>query len=187
MALTYADALQYPVSGKRVFASQYFLKRMFDWTLSGGLYYGPLVDELRMQSMTEREPDGDAVEMQEAASTAALLALDTSTVGGWYWDFAAELVWVKAKSGSTPFQNKYVASVNYPVSVYGGELDGEAHDPCLSRAPSTTQQGGEILDGRVARIGAGSTVLRNTDALIIEQGLEPDGQIVVQRVLEVLK
>ena len=189
MTLTYAEGLEFTSSEKVVFADLVFFQRRFDWTLvSGTTYDSTFPDELRMVSMTERDTrDGDAVTMQEAASLVALNALDTSTVGGWFWDLAALKLYAKPKATTSIFDNMYLAEVQYPVSIRLNESEGDAYCPVMSTAPTTTQQGSEVLDGRVARIGAGSTSLQNVENFIIAQGLEPDGRITIKRAIGVTR
>jgi hypothetical protein len=181
---TFADGLQETNSRKLVFTRLTHRKELFDWTLSGSVYYGPMIDPMRLVGVNE-----DDVEATETASLSALNALDTSTVGGWWYDWENELVYVKPKSGTTAFDHLWIGSVELRLSRDGDELDDEVFDGRVSDVPSLTLRTNEVFDGKVAEIGAGNIRIANTseDGLnfYMSLGIEPDGLAQVVEQLEI--
>ena len=85
-----------------------------------------------------------------------------SNAGSWYWDRAAQLLWVRPVSGSI-FANVVQAFVKFYVSNPTAKtLNDRFYDPRLVSAPALSQRI-EAMFGDVAQIGGGSLVLANVD------------------------
>ena len=173
---TFAEALENPSSQKKVFARMKLKMEMFAWVLAGsplpGIWYTPVSNITDVISSNE-----DEVAMTETVSLVALDALDTSSVGGFFYDFGAGRIYVKPKteSGTDVYSFLYIATVLLAYSKHGGEYLGLPHDSVVTKVPRVNLRVGEVFTGKVAQIGGGSINMQNTDNLFVRNDVEIDG------------
>jgi hypothetical protein len=186
MALSLENALNNTSSKKLVFTKCQFRKELTGWIEAGSTYpdiwYEAIADIVDVVSCNE-----DEVAMTEKSSLSALAAQDTSTVGAFFWDALAGLLYVKpkAESGTDVFSFLYVALVLLTFSKDGDDYGGLPYEARLSETPKAKLKVSEIFDGKVTPASTGNVKAQNTDRLFCRRDIEIDGEIELITAIEV--
>lgn len=165
---TFQTGRESPASRKLVFSQLTLRKWFFGWTESGSLFF-----QDTQQEVTAVNENGAAMESQ--VSLVALNAYDPAAVGGFFWDQDAALLYVKPITGTTAFENFYVASLEVIVSTEGSAYNGTLRKAKILSKPGQNIKTSNLFDGKLARIATGTIALENTGGFATVPDFEPDG------------
>jgi hypothetical protein len=114
-----------------------------------------------------------------------LVALDVSAVGGWFYDESTELLWYKAVTATTAFENFILGVIVFRFSQFPEEDDsGRPHDPRITAVPALDLRVSQIFESKAAQVGSGSMGLASTDGLFSRLDFEPDGEVELVEVIQ---
>lgn len=178
---TFEEGLQNPASKKLVYVRMNLRKHLYGWIEDAldDIWYTGMTDFL--VSITE-----DENAMVKKTSLAALDSQDTSSVGAWFWDEAADRVYAKPLSSGDIFDFFYISTIRLMLSKHGGVLadDSLPYEGKISNVPSLALRTSEIFDGKVGQIGSGNVSMENADAFLVREDIEIDGELEVLAAFE---